>query len=175
MPVIFIVEFKWMKLTGAAFADLQIPVLLAPVLFIAYFISATAEEIGWSGYAIDPLQERWGALGASLIVGVVWAVWHMIPYLQAHNPAEWVVWQCAFTVANRVLIVWLYNNTGKSILAAILFHAMYDVCWSLYPNYGSNYDPAITFVLTATVALGVIFLWGPATLTRYRFSRMPGQ
>jgi len=49
-------------------AEWNIP-LMAPVIFIFFFIGAAGEELGYIGYAIDPLQERWGALTACLIVG----------------------------------------------------------------------------------------------------------
>ncbi|HEU0113987.1 MAG TPA: CPBP family intramembrane glutamic endopeptidase, partial [Thermomicrobiales bacterium] len=48
-----------------------------------FFIPALTEEAGWSGYVIDPLQSRWSALSAAMVVGLVWAVWHAVPYLQA--------------------------------------------------------------------------------------------
>jgi len=48
--------------------------------------------------------------------------------------------QCLFTVAPRVLLVWIYNNTGKSVFAETVCHAMSNVRIFL-PNYGSYYDP----------------------------------
>jgi len=53
-------------------------------LFIVFFVSALAEEIGWTGYATEPLMHRWGIVSASLLLGLVWSVWHFIPLLQAH-------------------------------------------------------------------------------------------
>ena len=52
----------------------------AAVFVIIFVILAGVEETGWSGYATEPLQSRHGLLGAGLILGVVWAVWHIIPY-----------------------------------------------------------------------------------------------
>lgn len=136
-----------------------------------YFIAATAEELGWSGYAIDPMQNRWGALKASVILGVVWQIWHIIGDVQAHNTATWIVWHSLYSVGLRILIVWVYNNTGKSVFAAILVHTTDNVSWSLFPNYGSHYDPFIAFIITAVTAAIVTFLWGPKTLARYRRAR----
>jgi len=50
---------------------------------------------------------------AHIILGTVWAVWHIIPWFQGHPNPAWVAWQSAATVAMRIPIVWLYNNTGK--------------------------------------------------------------
>jgi hypothetical protein len=65
---------------------------------------------------------------------------------------------------------WLYNNTRKSVFAAILFHDIDNVGWSLFPNNGSHYDPAINGILTAITDVIVIFLWGPKTLARFRYA-----
>ena len=68
----------------------------------------------------------------------------------------------------RVLTVWLYNNTGRSVFAAALFHAMQNVSWQLFPNRGSHYDPRFTGPVLACAAVAVAILWGPRTLTRSR-------
>jgi membrane protease YdiL (CAAX protease family) len=62
------------------------PVLLlmpaVTVLFLIFFIAALGEELGWSGYAIDPMQARYGALRAAILLGIVWAVWHIVAMVQ---------------------------------------------------------------------------------------------
>jgi uncharacterized protein len=63
------------------------------------------------------MQERLGALGAGLALGTAWAAWPVIPYIQAHNSISWIAWQCLATVGLRVLIVWIFNNTSKSVFA----------------------------------------------------------
>ncbi len=174
MPAVMIVSYGIMRLFGLPLPAFQMPLGALPIFFLIFLIGGIGEEIGWSGYAIDPLQARWGALNASIMLGAVWASWHIVPFFQAHHTAQWVVWQCAGMLPMRVVIVWLYNNTGKSGLAAILFHAMINVSTFLYPNYGSSYDPFIAFIILAAVAATVTFLWGPATLARYRVAPLRG-
>jgi len=169
MPVIMVLSYSLMRLLGTPLPEPQIPVLMIPVFFVIFFISATGEEVGWSGYAIDAMQNRWGALKASLVLGSVWAVWHIAPYIQTHNTLMWIVWQCVATVGFRVLVVWLYNNTGKSVFAAITFHAMINVSTFLFPNYGSNYDPFIVSILLTVIGVTVTVVWGPKTLARFRY------
>ena len=116
-----------------------------------FFITAACEEAGWMGYAVSPLQDRWSALTASLILGLIWAIWHVVPDIQAHQNWAFIAGQRFYSVMLRILIVWLYNNTGKSVFAAVLFHDMDNVSvYSLFPN-DPYYDPAITGVL-ATIA-----------------------
>jgi membrane protease YdiL (CAAX protease family) len=170
MPVIMVLSYGVMRLVGMPLPEPQIPFLAIPIFFLVFFIGAIGEEVGWSGYAIDPLQDRWSALQASLILGSVWAIWHVVPYIQAHNALAWIAWQCLGTVGLRVIITWLYNNTGKSVFVAILFHDMLNVSTFLFPNYGSHYDPAITGIIIIITAAIVTFLWGAKTLARYTFT-----
>jgi hypothetical protein len=100
---------------------------VAPLLFAAFFVGAVGEEVGWQGYAFDPMEARWGTAGAALLMGVLWALWHVIPYIEAGRPSAWIVWQCVNSVGLRALIVWLYIESGRSVFAVIVFHAMITV------------------------------------------------
>lgn len=164
LPMATLVSFGWMIATGASSENLQIPSLI-PVLFLVFFIAAMGEELGWSGYALEPLQDRWGALLAAIIIGIVWALWHLVPYALA-NPVAWVTGQCLATVMIRILMVWIFNNTGQSVFGMILFHAMVNLC--AIPDYGLPYDPLKLGVILTVIAAGVVYLWGPRTLARYR-------
>ncbi len=171
MPCIIVLEYGLMKLMGTPVPNFPFPVLMVPLFFVLFFIGAIGEEIGWTGYATDPMQARYTALTASLILGLVWTVWHIVPWLQTHNNLTFVAGQCANTVVLRVLIVWLYNNAGKSVFAAISFHAMVNISeLVLFPIYGSYFDPVIAFVIMSITALIVVFLWGPKTLARFRYA-----
>lgn len=172
MPVVMLLSYGLMHLLERELPEPYIPFYAIPIFFLMFFIGAIGEEIGWSGYITDPLQDRWGALGASIFLGAVWAVWHIVPWFQGHYSPEGVAWQCAATVVMRILIVWLYNNTGKSVLATILFHTTINVSIYLFPNYGSGYDPFITFIILAIAAAIVTFLWGSETLARYRYTSL---
>jgi membrane protease YdiL (CAAX protease family) len=173
-PAVMVLQYGLMKLMAVSLPDPQIPVLMVLVSSVLFFIAALGEEVGWQGYAIGPLRDRWNALTASIILGIVWAAWHIVPLIQATRPPAWIVWQCMGMVATRILIVWLYNNTGKSVFAAILFHAMNNVTTVLLPNYGWHYEPFVALITLAIAAAIVIFLWSPETLARYRYAR-PGR
>jgi len=170
MPIIMLLSYGVMRLRGTAFPELHISIFAILIFFIMFFISAVGEEAGWMGYVYEPMQDRWSALKSSIIMGSVWAIWHAVPYIQTHNTLKWIVWQCFFTIAARVLIVWLYNNTGKSILPAILFHTMINVSWAVFPSYGSHYDPAISGGIIIITAVIITFLWGTTTLARFRYN-----
>jgi uncharacterized protein len=174
LMVLFVgLAYGMRKASDSALPPLHAPDWVLPLSFILFMIGAMGEELGWMGFAIDPLQERFGALKAGLMLGVIWAAWHIIPFSQAHNPPAWIVGQCLFTVATRVLIVWLYNNTGKSVFIAVLYHAMLNVASVTLQNYGLIYDPVLTGILVILAAAAVAFFWGPRTLAHFRYARHP--
>ncbi len=167
MPCIMVLSYVALRLMGVPLPTPQFSVGTLLALFVAFFVGALGEELGWSGYAIDPLQERFGALQGALLLGAVWAVWHYVPLLEAHRSLAFIAWWSLGTVAARVIIVWLYNNTGRSVFIAALFHTMINLTWQLFPINGSYYDPRVTGLLTAIVAVVVVIAWGPRTLARY--------
>lgn len=170
MPVIAALSYWYMKITGGILPEPQVSLLSVFIFLFVFFIGAIAEEIGWSGYAIDPLQNQYGAFKASMIVGFVWAIWHIIPYYQAHRTPIWIVWQCIGMVFLRTIMVWIFNNTNKSVFALILFHAMLNISPYLFPSNGSHYDPFIFTILLAITVIAITWLWGTTTLAKYRYS-----
>jgi membrane protease YdiL (CAAX protease family) len=104
----------------------------APNLFLAGVLfgvpAGYLEEIGWMGFAFERLRARRTALGAAVVLGIMWAIWHLpvVDFLGAAHPhgPYWLPFFLAFgtaMTAMRVLISWIYVNTG-SILAAQLLH-----------------------------------------------------
>lgn len=169
MPLVMVLLYGALRLTGqplpAPHISLQ-TLLLLPILFVAFFLGAIGEEVGWTGYATDPLLARWTALGGALIVGSVWALWHTITYIEAHNAPRWTVAQTLGTIVLRIFIVWLYNNTEHSLFIAISFHSMVNVSESMF---GPQYNPVLSLAIMAAIAVLVVFLWGPKTLARVRY------
>ncbi len=164
MPLVMLLSYGLLRLLDMPLPEPQLRLELVAILLLVFLFSAACEQIGWTGYVADPLQERWGVLRASIVVGVVWALWHVVPYLQAGHTLNWVLWQCVATVALRVLIDWIYTGTGKSVFATILFHAMIDVSTFSFPNNGSGYSPLVTGSLLVVAAAIVAIRWGSATL-----------
>jgi membrane protease YdiL (CAAX protease family) len=167
LPLAMLAMYGVMRLLDRPLPDPTIQWLAVPLLLAVFFISALAEELGWSGFALEPLQQRWGALGASLVLGAAWSVWHFIPLAQVGRSPEWIAWWTVYAVASRVLYTWIYNNTDRSVFAVALFHAMANVSWQLFPNDGSHFDPQIAGLVVTAIALLVTTAWGPRTLTRH--------
>ncbi|MFZ1676763.1 MAG: CPBP family intramembrane glutamic endopeptidase [Saprospiraceae bacterium] len=151
---------------------LNIPIKSIPILFSFFFLGAIGEEIGYMGYAIDTMQARLGALAASILMGLPWAIWHYPSIIQQGHNLTWILWGTLGTVAVRVLIVWIYNNTGKSLFACILFHTMLNLGRPLFPKdeiHNPLVDyPYVHYSMIAFTAVIVIFLWDSKTLTRFK-------
>jgi uncharacterized protein len=173
LPGVYALTYGVMWLLGLPLPTVQFPVLAALGAFVGFFIAAQCEELGWSGYALDPLEARWNALQAGVLLGLVWAAFHFVPLLQHGRSAGWIAWWSLGTVAQRVLFTWLYNNTGKSVFAAALFHAMGNLS-QLGPflDFGPGgypYDAQRISALILVVAAAIVTVaWGPRTLARDR-------
>ena len=102
-------------------------------LFVALIGGDLDEEMGWRGYALPQLQGRLSPLTTNLLLGVAWAFWHLpLWFFPGYFPAGssfslYVV----STVALSLLIGWVYNGTGGSLLLAILAHTASDVADNL--------------------------------------------
>jgi uncharacterized protein len=152
---IAISAYEIMRVTGVSLPDAAPWTLSIVPFFLLLFIPALGEELGWTGYATNPLVERWGTIPASLLLGGFWTAIHFIPLVQAHRSVEWIAGWFLGTLSYRLIMVWFYAHTGKSVFAAALFHAMINMCWQLFPNSGSHYDPRMFGLITFTFAIAL--------------------
>ena len=131
-----------------------------------------SEEIGWRGYALPRLQKRWNALTSSVIVGVIWGLWHlplfmMVGTSQHELGVPFIGFLVGF-MANSILYTWLYNNTKQSIWSAILLHWLYT--YAVVVGFtGVTRSPLynwLEFLPYVTMAAIVVLIWKPQTLSR---------
>lgn len=101
----------------------------APVLTLILGLLVVGEEIGWRGFALPRLKTRFNSLTASLILGGLWATWHLpnsfIPGLEYYLTAFPLF--LVYVVSMTVLFTWLSNHTRGSVWIAWLFHAAINV------------------------------------------------
>ena len=160
-------------LLGGPAISLGVP-LLTVLFFLAFSIfpgSAMGEEIGWRGYALPRLQTGRSALSASLILGVIWGFYHLPLYFtgQAFRPLSLFPLFVVSTIALSVIITWMYNNTGGSLLLVVLLHATFNLPLTLLiAQLGSQETLAFSlYVGLLVVAAIVVVIWaGPAYLSR---------
>lgn len=155
MPIVFLLEFWILRLMGSSLPNPQIAPVKALFFLVTFFIGAIGEELGWQGYAYPILRNNHTVLGSALMLGIVWALWHVVPFVQMGRSSNWIIWQVLSTIILRFIIVWLFENTNMSILIAVVFHTMINLTWALFPVAGSFYDPRVTFLILA-LPVGVI-------------------
>jgi hypothetical protein len=146
-------------------------VLLLAFAFVLLLGGPLQEEFGWRGYLLDPLQERFTALGGGIAVGLVWAVWHVplffIPSETVYYRNPFLGFVVSITLLS-VLMTWVYNNTNGSLLPAILLHTTWNWSQGMFPVIDS--DPgslAMVGLLVAATVLVVVYS-GPRRLTAAR-------
>jgi uncharacterized protein len=142
--------------------------LLVLFVYVFFLGGPLGEEPGWRGFALPRLQRRYGPLVGSLILGPIWAFWHL--------PLFWApAWNLPPTILNIVMFViaataftivmtWVFNNTKGSLLIAVLVHTSFDMVLAilngLFPvpivnDYGSNVPVLIGLGVLALVLVAL--------------------
>ena len=131
-----------------------------------------SEEIGWRGYALGRLQTRWNALISSLIIGLVWALWHLPLFLMVgtsqHELGFPFISFMVGIMANSVFYTVLYNNTKQSLWSAILYHWLFTCAAQVVfsgvtrsPFY--NWLEYLPYIIMAAI---VVLIWRRQLLSR---------
>ena len=173
MPLISLSSILLIISTGSTVPSSLAPPMAAPLVFIFFFVLATGEEVGWMGYAFEPMQARSSALQAAISLGVIWAFWH-VPFFIFMMPDPFVFCtRILILIGARILFAWTYNNTGKSVFAVILIHACDNTALVCMPKVDDIIPLGIvvhgSFTLISAIIVAV--LWGDWTLSSYRFGK----
>ncbi|MFC7045213.1 CPBP family intramembrane glutamic endopeptidase [Halobacteriaceae archaeon GCM10025711] len=147
------------------------PIAFLPTLFFAT-LPPLLEELGWRGYALDRLQLTRSALVSSLILGVVWAVWHLplffISGTYQHDAVGFgslEFWMFMIGIVPlSVAFTWVYNNTQRSILAIILLHGWTNFTVQTVDLTGRS--EVFHIVMWFAVIALITAIWGAKTLTK---------
>lgn len=141
-------------------------------LVILFTAGPLQEEFGWRGYALPCLQGRFTALASSAILGFFWWLWHLpavfIPGKFMTDDPLVFLGLLGVILLTSILFTWMYNNTGGSLLAALLMHtAMNWAIWLARPSMQMDW-PAIVWLIVflAVVDLAIIRVWGAGRLMR---------
>lgn len=98
------------------------------MILVAILLSTpfqAGEEVGWRGYALPRLAERFGLVGARLLLGLIWACWHLPQFFirEADTYGQSFFLYVLQVVALSVAIAWLWAKTNGSLLLPMLFHS----------------------------------------------------
>ena len=122
----------------------------AAFLFVlATVASSVGEEVGWRGYALPQLQRRFRPLPATLVLGLLWWLWHLEFFIIDKLPLSQFPAYLIEVVAVAMILTWLYNRSGGSVLLVVVFHAAYN---------GVSITGLTTTVVTLAAILQAILL-----------------
>jgi membrane protease YdiL (CAAX protease family) len=149
------------------------------ILMGGWVTGPLAEESGWRGFALPRLQARMSALSASLLLGLLWALWHVPQYLTGGVESGGMMPFFIFvpvTIVLSVLFAWVFNNTGGSLVATTLMHFSY--------NFSGGHIGGVLGLVPTTVlygagaalvvlAIAVVIAFGPRHLSRRPANVLP--
>ena len=159
---------------------------IAPGFTISIFLLASlenlimgplSEELGWRGYALPELEAQYSSLTSSVILGVLWASWHIPLYLTEERMPFFIYLPIVLALA--ILFTWAFNNTGGSTLITIIFHFSFNFTGRFTTNPDAlGLMPAMLFNITGGIFLVmwvilIIVYYKPRTFSRKPDSEMP--
>jgi uncharacterized protein len=145
--------------------------ILSMFAIYTVFSGPLGEELGWRGFALPRLlgrftNQRYAALAASLILGVIHAVWH----LPLFAIGELDVPSLLGTIVGAILVTWLFQHTQGSVLLAVLFHAANQnsgrFLSPLFAGTDATQQHWLKLAVWAATAVVIVLVAGPAWLAR---------
>lgn len=149
----------------------KLPSLLLGILVIP--LVPLIEELGWRGYVLDRLQEKHSALTSSLILGTLWGFWHLPAFLLPGGALSIIpLVSFAFClylinlIALSICFTWIYNNTNRSTLLAILFHIVLEFSANTGLIPWDRPEHVYNVALWVIVSIGITIIYGAKNLAR---------
>jgi CAAX amino terminal protease family. len=146
----------------ARFSGLPSGLGVVGVALTIVVVNGFGEETGWRGYALPQLQERFTPLTATLILAVCWAGWHIPQFFFVHtyegfSPGTGVGFVLGLG-CGAVVATWLYNRTGGSVLAVVVWHGLYNAAGATKAATGGS--GTIVAVVSTLILLQAFVLVG---------------
>jgi CAAX protease family protein len=150
---------------------------VVPLMMILTILAGMGEEFGWRGFAMPRLQARHSALASSLIIGVLWGIWHIPLFVtQGTIQSKWqlevglvpaILGYTVFVIAWSIQYTWVFNNTKGSVLLAAVQHGAVNA-WNGYIDvYRGHFGGVIAYaVVSAIVSIIIVLLAGRTNLSR---------
>jgi membrane protease YdiL (CAAX protease family) len=133
--------------------------LYAPALFVGLLLNQLmlgplGEELGWRGFALPRLLQRFTPLVASLLVGAIWGIWHLPAFFVSGLPQAGVSIPVFLfgALCMSILATWIFQHTGGSVLSVVLFHYMANVSMNLF----ATPFPAFTVAMALAASLVLV-------------------
>lgn len=157
MPVMGGITFLIMKLLGQSIPwEYSLPpAMIVPIGLLIWLLGALPEEYGWRGYALPRLLKGNSPLVASLILGLIWGLWHLpLHFISTSTQYVIPIWQYLLqTIVLSVIYTWFFLGANGSILVAGIFHAMGNITGALIPYWVTESGRWISFIQLLIIAV----------------------
>jgi len=143
------------------FGDQSIAIMFAATIVSTVTGGQAGEEIGWRGFALPRLAEHLGWGGASILLGVIWACWHLPLFLLSgfDTTGQSFPLYLLQVTAVSVALAWLYARTGGSLLLTMLMHAATNNTKDIVPSAVPGAHDAFALSTSLVGWLTVALLW----------------
>jgi membrane protease YdiL (CAAX protease family) len=139
------------------------PLQSIAAITVLMLVLVPLEEIGWRGYLLPLLQRRHTFLGASVLAGGIWALWHLplawasVGYQRSDEPWRYMGWFVITIVPVSCLLTWLFQRSGESVPVASLFHLAVNLadCVLVLPS-GTGQSVLLATAIVGMVVVGVV-------------------
>lgn len=141
LPVVLLIGIAITLALGQSVIWIDLPsgvelfgLIILTLSYTFFFGGGTNEEPGWRGFALPKLQLKFSPLIASLILGFIWGLWHAPIYLpQSESLLQFIIFLLN-TLKITIMLTWLYNRTGGSVLATALLHTIGNLSFEFIPT-----------------------------------------
>ena len=159
------------------FGDTSLILMLAATLVSTVTLGQSGEEVGWRGYALPRLSTRFGLGPSSLMLGVIWAVWHLPLFFipGTSTTGQSFPLYLLQVIALSVALAWLWWRTGGSLLLTMLLHAAVNNTKDIVPSAVEGADAVFGLSTSVVAWVTVLLLWISAGyfLVRLRGASVP--
>jgi uncharacterized protein len=163
VPAVLTVASVVLTDRGPMLPALATLIAYVPGLVLQMVTTGLAEEPGWRDFALPRLQERFGPLGGTLVLGPLWGVWHLPLFFS--DWGNWPNWTwltpvefVATCVTFSIIMTWVFNRSGESLPIAMLLHTsvnnFFSIAWSeMFPTLPIQATSHAFLLGSATIAI----------------------
>lgn len=150
---------------------------VVPMFIMLTIAAGIGEEFGWRGFLLPRLQTRHNALVSALIVGVIWAIWH-IPLFFIKGTSQYdqalqggllpaILAYSAFVIVSSIQFTWVFNNTKGSVLLAAVMHGAMNTWGGYIDVYRGHFGGILTYAaVSVLVSIIIVLVAGATNLSR---------
>jgi membrane protease YdiL (CAAX protease family) len=141
-------EFPFMPLLTYFGPNYTFMVIIALVFALP---NTLGEELGWRGFALPKLQEKYNALVSSIILGIFWGLWHIPLWIAFGQTAVPLLINVIGIVGTAILFTWVFNSTKESLLLVWIFHFAMTVTGYLLSPIPTLTDEIISWIIIVII------------------------